>query len=176
MHVVTVMDWVGRSVRHLYPLNSSFKIVFSSHIRTDWQASGFPGQIVRLKHLGVQVSSRVRLFNSEAVQVAPKSSIENNRDVEDMFIYTHNSKIEEEKKQACYISKSILRPGLPSCFDKPLNLDDELVEKIFEKFEGHIKDSMLFCYGEEVLHRKKHSVLNIFLNMLQTTWKETSKR
>ena len=92
------------------------------------------------------------------------------------FVYTDYSKIEDEKKQGCFLTKSILKPGLPSIYERPLNLDQSLLHSIYEEFEGHLLDSFLFCFGEEELHRKKFSVMNSFLNMAQTTWRKTTSR
>jgi len=94
--------------------------------------------------------------------------------VKKTFAYTDYSKIEDEKKQGCFLTKSILKPGLPSIYERPLNLDQSLLDSIYEEFEGHLLDSFLFCFGEEELHRKKFSVMNSFLNMAQTTWRKTT--
>ena len=94
----------------------------------------------------------------------------------DTFIYTDYSKIEDEKKQGCYLTKSILKPGLPSIHERPLNLDQTLLDSIYKDFEDHLLDSFLFCFGDEELYRKKFSVVNTFLNMTQTTWRKTTSR
>ena len=92
------------------------------------------------------------------------------------FVYTDYSKIEDERKQGFYLTKSILKSGLPSIHDRPLNLDQTLLDSIYKEFEDHLLDSFLFCYGEEELFRKKFSVVNTFLNMTQTTWRKTTTR
>ena len=98
------------------------------------------------------------------------------QNIKEAFVYTDYSKIEDEKKQGLYLTKSILKPGLPSIHEMPLNLDQTLLQSIYKEYEEHLLDSFLFCFGEEELYRKKFSVVNAFLNMTQTTWRKTTSR
>lgn len=94
------------------------------------------------------------------------------------FVYATYKHIEDGKKQACYVTKSILKPGLPAIYQQQLDLNETELDDIINKFEDHLLDSMLFCYGDEKKkkHRTRNAVLNTVLNLLQTTWRKTSQR
>ena len=94
------------------------------------------------------------------------------------FVYATYKHLEDGKKQACYVTKSVLKPGLPSIYQQQLDLNETEVDAIINKLEDHLLDSMLFCYGDEKRkkHRTHNAVLNTVLNLLQTTWRKTSQR
>ena len=129
---------------------------------------------------GLRLASTDSLHRFEIIR--PLSTVEKDHHdqdslpLQDTFIYTDYSKIEDEKKQSCYLTKSVLKHGLPPVYDRPLDLEQSELDSIYDDFEEHLIDSFLFCYGEEELHRKKYSVVNAFLNMMQTTWRRTTNR
>ena len=141
-----------------------------------WRSSGEKRDIFRC-HLKRAVDKRTSqhhgYFSSPFCTVSEKQ-VDPNALKKSTFVYTDYSKIEDEKKQGCYLSKSVLKPGLPPIYDRPLNLDEARLEEIYKEFESHLIDSFLFCYGEEELNRKKYSVVNAFLNMTQTIWRKTT--
>ena len=118
-----------------------------------------------------------RSLSSQPHQVA---EVEEERipEIKQAFVYATYKHLEDGKKQACYITKSILKPGLPLIYEQQLDLNDTELDAIINKFEDHLLDSMLFCYGDEEKkkHRTRNAVLNTVLNLLQATWRKTSHR
>ena len=102
--------------------------------------------------------------------------VESVESMKDAFIYHQRVNILEEKKQSCYLTKSILKPGLPERFHTPLDYSEEEIAIFMKEFEQNIINSRLFCYGESPYHRKETSSLQIFLNMLHIVWKNNSNR
>eukprot|EP00794_Sanderia_malayensis_P014212 gene14212-15695_t len=79
-----------------------------------------------------------------------------NNDLETAFIYQQRINILDEKKQCCYLTKSILKNELPQVYQKPLDLGDEELGNIMRKFEQNIIDTRYPSYLSRCLNYKQH--------------------
>ncbi len=103
-------------------------------------------------------------------------AVENPETQRDAHTFHQQIQILDNKKQSCYLTKSVLKNELPASFQKPLDLEVEKSEDIMKRFEQNIIDTRLFCSGDNRHKRRENSAVDMFLNMLQITFGNTSHR
>lgn len=79
----------------------------------------------------------------------------------------------ESDIQALYLTKTILKPGLPASLQSNI-IEDSLRDKMMDRFRQCVVQTRLFNYEEE-RSTKTSCALPLMMNMMKVVWSEANR-